>query len=349
MKHNFLGSIFVVIFILSVTSLSAQFSFSGKVNSYFKNAKVYLFEIKDLKKREQFIPENILFQTKVKDGFFSIEGDFLNNKNRFYKIYLDNCVEGISNSKHLLNQCTNHVSVLFIAKNKDTVFFPLNSLDQMFCDLKNTNIINDYIKKIDSIQEQVLEGLPLSNNDKQKEIIYQQSFNKLKKISKQSKEPLAELYAFCLYSDENSYSRKYYLLDLKKTNYYSGLSERLIKRYPKSKYGNKLQYTIEKDSFSFNKKKYFSVWRYVLFIGFCLSILLNIYLLSKRKRKPKPIIINEVLSKQELKVFSLMLDKQSNKQIADGLFISLSTVKTHINNIYKKLKITSRKDLVQFK
>ena len=36
---------------------------------------------------------------------------------------------------------------------------------------------------------------------------------------------------------------------------------------------------------------------------------------------------------------------KSNKEIASELFISLSTVKTHINNLYKKLDVSSRDDL----
>lgn len=36
---------------------------------------------------------------------------------------------------------------------------------------------------------------------------------------------------------------------------------------------------------------------------------------------------------------------KSNNEIAEQHFISLSTVKTHINNIYKKLNISSREEL----
>ncbi|MGB7394497.1 MAG: LuxR C-terminal-related transcriptional regulator, partial [Pricia sp.] len=37
---------------------------------------------------------------------------------------------------------------------------------------------------------------------------------------------------------------------------------------------------------------------------------------------------------------------KSNKEIAGELFISISTVKTHITNIYGKLKVSSRKELL---
>ena len=55
--------------------------------------------------------------------------------------------------------------------------------------------------------------------------------------------------------------------------------------------------------------------------------------------------LKELLTKQEEKILSLLLDDKSNKEIADVLFISVSTVKTHINNLYKKLKIQSREDV----
>jgi len=50
------------------------------------------------------------------------------------------------------------------------------------------------------------------------------------------------------------------------------------------------------------------------------------------------------LSEREREVLQKIGEGKPNKQIADELFISLSTVKTHINNIYKVLKISNRKE-----
>ncbi len=52
------------------------------------------------------------------------------------------------------------------------------------------------------------------------------------------------------------------------------------------------------------------------------------------------------LSKQETTIKNLILNGKSNKEIAEELFISLSTVKTHITNIYQKLNISNRNELV---
>ncbi len=62
-----------------------------------------------------------------------------------------------------------------------------------------------------------------------------------------------------------------------------------------------------------------------------------------RKRAPQ----HPELSKQEITVQNLILEGKTNKEIANELFISLSTVKTHITNIYGKLKISSRQELFQ--
>jgi LuxR family transcriptional regulator, maltose regulon positive regulatory protein len=50
----------------------------------------------------------------------------------------------------------------------------------------------------------------------------------------------------------------------------------------------------------------------------------------------------EPLSERELEVLALIAAGESNEQIAAKLFVSLSTVKTHINHLYRKLGARSR-------
>ncbi|HFA48144.1 MAG TPA: LuxR family transcriptional regulator [Bacteroidetes bacterium] len=54
------------------------------------------------------------------------------------------------------------------------------------------------------------------------------------------------------------------------------------------------------------------------------------------------------LSAKELEVFNLIAEGKSNKEIAQALFIETSTVKTHVNKIYQKLGIRSRKEAMGF-
>ncbi|MNF10576.1 Transcriptional regulatory protein LiaR [compost metagenome] len=50
----------------------------------------------------------------------------------------------------------------------------------------------------------------------------------------------------------------------------------------------------------------------------------------------------EPITRRELDVLRRMARGQNNQQLADGLFVSLSTVKTHINNLFRKLDVTDR-------
>ena len=51
-------------------------------------------------------------------------------------------------------------------------------------------------------------------------------------------------------------------------------------------------------------------------------------------------------AEQEEKILNLLLANKSNKEIAEVLFVSVSTVKTHVNNVYKKLNVQSRNEVI---
>lgn len=53
------------------------------------------------------------------------------------------------------------------------------------------------------------------------------------------------------------------------------------------------------------------------------------------------------LSKRELEVLALLAQGHSNQEIATKLFVSLSTVKTHIQNLYEKLDVKRRTQAVE--
>jgi NarL family two-component system response regulator LiaR len=53
------------------------------------------------------------------------------------------------------------------------------------------------------------------------------------------------------------------------------------------------------------------------------------------------------LSKRELEVLSLLAQGLSNQEIAEKLFVSLSTVKTHIQNLFEKLDVKRRTQAIE--
>ena len=54
----------------------------------------------------------------------------------------------------------------------------------------------------------------------------------------------------------------------------------------------------------------------------------------------------EPLTKREKEVLSMLAHGDSNKEIADKLFVRDVTIKTHLNTIFKKLKVTNRTQAV---
>lgn len=53
------------------------------------------------------------------------------------------------------------------------------------------------------------------------------------------------------------------------------------------------------------------------------------------------------LSKRELEILGLLAQGHSNQEIAAKLFVSLSTVKTHIQNLFEKLDVKRRTQAVE--
>ena len=332
----------------SLLTLQAQFKFSGDVNEDFINATVYLIEIDDYKKSTVFLTDNILQSTTIDSlGHYSFSGDFLSNTNKFYKIYIDNCNDNITNYNHLMSKCDDSNSIVFIANNSDEIYFPLNSMEQMFCSLEFSRIQNIAIFKIDSLQETLLSNIQYSKSKKQRNIIFNNYFKELQKFSKVFKEPLTELYAYQIYTNDKSFTRKLYLVDLKKSDYYDNLLQELKSDYPNSKYTHQFEDDLTHDNFDAKNKSTQNII-IILVLLLIISVVINFILLKRKRNKLNTIDFKLILSPQEQKVFELMNSELSNKQIADKLFISISTVKTHINNIYSKLSISSRKEVSSF-
>ena len=50
---------------------------------------------------------------------------------------------------------------------------------------------------------------------------------------------------------------------------------------------------------------------------------------------------------REREVLDLLLDGQDNRAIANDLFISVGTVKSHVHTIFRKCGVSSRSELLQ--
>lgn len=348
MQHTLLR----FIFLFSSLITSAQFQFTGKVNKHFSNATAYLIAIDSYQKCELLITENIIQEYKIDSLHqFKFSGDFLNSKNRFYKIYIDNCNTLITDYKHTIKHCENSNTIIFIAKNNDSIHFPLNDLSQSFCEIESSSPQNTAVLELTNLQEELLSNLHHTKSDAQRDIIFKNCFKELQKHSKTYNDPLVELYSYYLYANTNSYSREFYLEDLKQNDYYLNLLNSLTKLYPEASYVQQYKTDLNNDGYQLlekpdNSANYFT---YLFAALLVISLLVNFVLLKKVKKTTNEVIdYKNILTPQEQNVFELMHQKMSNKAIAERLFVSVSTVKTHINNIYSKLNISSRKEVDNF-
>lgn len=60
------------------------------------------------------------------------------------------------------------------------------------------------------------------------------------------------------------------------------------------------------------------------------------------QQKHRKLELYDNLSKREMEVLKILAQGLSNQEIADQLFISLKTVKTHVSNIFNKLEVNDR-------
>ncbi|OUC08822.1 hypothetical protein RY27_06700, partial [Litorilinea aerophila] len=63
---------------------------------------------------------------------------------------------------------------------------------------------------------------------------------------------------------------------------------------------------------------------------------------SEENRQRNSLSVDNALTVRELEVLALIATGASDRQIADQLFISLHTVKTHVRNILAKLHAANR-------
>jgi DNA-binding CsgD family transcriptional regulator len=60
----------------------------------------------------------------------------------------------------------------------------------------------------------------------------------------------------------------------------------------------------------------------------------------------RDVLINKGLSNREAEVAELVSKGLSNKEVANQLFVTEKTVKFHLTNIYKKMNVKSRAQLI---
>ncbi|MEC7265560.1 MAG: LuxR C-terminal-related transcriptional regulator, partial [Bacteroidota bacterium] len=240
-------------------------------------------------------------------------------------------------------------SVLFIANNTDTVQFPTSFEEQSLCTITSTNPKSSVLLEWEGLKEQMAYDFVDYPSEASKKLNMKKWFSDLQRFGAKANEPLVELLIYDFLSDKRNETYSHYLEDIGSNPYYEELSSRLQQTYPNAGFTQEYEAEIstDKELANFNQPK-IAKFLWVVLSVLALSLLGNLYFFVNRraKLKSKSDDLLQKLTPQEQKIVHYILLDKSNKEIASALFVSLSTVKTHINNLYKKLDISSREEIV---
>lgn len=331
--------------LLFVSICNAQYVFKGSIEDDKWNGEAYLSIVDDYRKISGVHAEQIINKTNIIDNSFEFKGNNLDSKNRIYRIHVDNCSDNEKSTNHFDGHCDNSQEIIFIANNKDSIDLPISSIDQMFCSISSTNVKSNVFFQIDSLKELMRYDYGNFRSTANRKLNNTKWFSTFQQFGKELEEPLAELYIYNFLSDRSSDLHEHYKNDIASNSYYGDLLERLLTEYPNTPYVAQYEEELKRDTYlKTSKTEFLFPWKSLLSIFLIISLLLNLFLWNRfRKLKKKGSVdLIKKLTKQEQKIVGLLLEDKTNKEIAQEVFVSHSTVKTHINNVYKKLNITSR-------
>lgn len=318
--------ILILVIIIS-PNLMSQNKIEGKIiiDTIWKPV-VYLSMITDFEDMNLMSNEMIVEKANIdSSGKFVFNTDFLPEGDNLYRI-------------HIARKNDPPASLIIGGKDENHFYLIINKhFTLQIQDTSRSNFIKDALVKgyAPDIMVHQIEGIAslldstLGNGSYIKaELIRNAIYSKLRFIADTCTNPLVSLFALYKSNFEKDYPiNKQFYNDylIKWEKEHSSYFEEFRKKIPASGLSRTLFFVLS--------------CIISLFIGITTTV---VYLkLFKKERN----LIHD-LSIQERKIFSLILEGKSNKEISELLNIGLSTVKSHISSIYSKLDINSRKEIL---
>ena len=226
-------------------------------------------------------------------------------------------------------------SLIIGGKDENHIFLIANNISQItITDTSELVLIKDVLIKgyypnilMREIDEEANSLDTINNNvsETKKELIRNATFKNLRFLADTCSNPLVSLYALYKSNFENDYQAN--------SQFYRNFLSKWKK--DKSSYFVAFRKRIPSDSKLGSVLVLISIVSLIAGFIICLIVI-------RLFRKNKTSLID--LSIQERKILALIKEGKSNKEISDDLNIGLSTVKSHVNSIYSKLDIKSRKE-----
>ncbi|WP_420321710.1 response regulator transcription factor [Flagellimonas sp.] len=314
----------VLVLVFHGLQLTAQQAVSGFVNFDDFNTwkpKIYLSQValSDVENNSKTKP--IAIADIQKDGFFKFDKKHFSDSNKIYRLHVERI-------RQIVND-TVAKKVTFMLSANDKIEFKKGV--KIFGDYSTSNQADKEWQKLKDFESKLIhQYLTQEETVKPRTGFVKDSLQILlvKLVG------IKELERKQLLDKDISENEEYYL------NLLSELQSSDLNPSTYAFLERKLAYLTNVD---LERKLTQSRW---LNFGLGFLILLFGIAIAKMRRKRYKVLVSE-LSKQERTIRNLILQGKSNKEIANELFISLSTVKTHITSIYSKLNVANRKELLQ--
>ena len=351
-----LKKLFYIIFPLFIASSSSALEIKGTIDlSEQWQPKVFLALLNTPEDIFVASPDFIIAETFINpDGSFVINTQSVPEDERFYRLYLvqgDNASVEFSatqnkNYFHLLLSRQSEIELTANTQNNSLEVVELRGSDA-------SNAILDFDEKFQKQSRELSGELPKAKST----FLSQELESFIHTLVANSKNLYVGLYALYHIEDKETDF-------LRNSNFYFNFQKRLeeelsVTPYTEA-YSDLLNELIGFREFVCEMPGVQPKWKDWLMIVEALVILFLIVFLIGLYRRLSKIrdqendpannlkpLFDGLTSKQQ-EILGLLAAGKTNKEIAQQLFVELSTVKTHINNIYRQLNVSTRKDAVSF-
>ncbi len=317
----------VALFLLLASVLSGQTAISGYIelaNENESSKEVQLTKVKIENVLGNIETKEIALTKIKKNGFFKFDSNLISNKDAMYRLRFNRFDKTVNDTIQL-----DH---LFLLSNKDSIYFKKS--ERPFSEYTNTNLADKEWQQLRKFEQQLQK-----THYKNEGSLSDAYVGDLKTYAKDSLQILVVKLIGIKQLDNRN------LLDkdiAKNPSYYTTLLTELKESdIEPSEYlflENKLAFlTTEAAENKYAASRIINILLVLAILG------LVVFILWLQNNGKSPVVSD--LSKREKNIKKLILQGKSNKEIANELFISLSTVKTHITNIYNKLQVSNRQEL----
>ncbi|UAM98840.1 helix-turn-helix transcriptional regulator [Polaribacter litorisediminis] len=334
----------LLLYLISSSGCYGQYSISGDLGADYKNKKIYL-SLLQYDNLTTMRKDQVLFSSETDSaGYFKFNGKLLSEEDKIYRIHTNLSENSLGFDFAYTPEVKNFEN--FIFSNTDTIVFK-KSGGVWFLNTKNTNPIDKEWKVYKKVERELTNQLVTIKNTEVRKQSVEKTLKELKQYSIENKvHPLPTLLVINGFTE--SVLKKDYEAN---ANFYINLYERLLRVYGKNSYTlnyenqlSRFAITPTKENLVYHRRlNYFSFFIILILLGSTIYLMLRI----KKLKKTTASLASINLTQQEQKVAELILEEMSNKEIATKLFISLSTVKTHVRNLYSKFEVNNRADFAE--